>query len=169
MASIVTGAHAVARTKRRVDVLLVCSSGGHLLQLVSLADAWDGYSRFWVSNDQSDARSLLRDEQALFLPGPASRSLRALARNLWEAVRLIPRIRPSVVITTGADIAVPFAWVGRLFGARVVYVESLTRIEELSLTGRLIAPVADALYVQWPELAAARRGARYAGSVIGDA
>ena len=71
-------------------------------------------------------------------------------------------MRPKVVLTTGAGVAVPFAWVARLRGAKVVYVESLARIEGPSLTCRLIAPIATRRYVQWPELAgdAARRALR---------
>ena len=87
-------------------------------------------------------------------------------RNLVLAWRLIGRARPSVILTTGAGVAVPFAWVGRLRGARVVYVESFTRIEGPSLSCRLIAPVAARVYGQWPEFAAAVRGARYAGNVF---
>ena len=64
-------------------------------------------------------------------------------------------MRPKVVVTTGAGVAVPFAWVARLRGATVVYVESLARIEGPSLSYRLIAPVASRRYVQWPELARA--------------
>ena len=43
------------------DLLLVCSSGGHLLQLTSLAPAWDGLTRVWVSFDKSDVASLLAE------------------------------------------------------------------------------------------------------------
>lgn len=162
---------AALRARSRVavkasTVLLVCSSGGHVLQLHSLSEAWHDYSRVWVTNDRSDARSLLESESAVFLPGPASRDPVAFVRNLLAAVQLMRRVRPAVMITTGADIAVPFAWVARLFGARVVYIESLTRLDELSLSGRLIAPVATRMYVQWPELQRARPDAVYAGSVL---
>ena len=61
--------------------------------------------------------------------------------------------RPAAILTTGAGITVPFAWVGRLYGVPTVYVESFTRIDELSLTARLISPIASRLYAQWPELA----------------
>ena len=70
------------------------------------------------------------------------------------------------MLTTGAGVAVPFAWVARLRGASVVYVESLARIEGPSLTYRLIAPIASRRYVQWPELADALPGARFAGNVF---
>ena len=60
----------------------------------------------------------------------------------------------------------PFAWIARLRGAKVVYVESLSRIEGPSLSYRLIAPVAERLYVQWPELAQALPRSRFVGNVF---
>ena len=150
----------------RVDVLLVCSSGGHLLQLLALKDAWSGFRCVWVSDDASDVTSLLAEERLLLAHGPTARSGRTLVRNLVLAWRLCRRLRPGAVVTTGAATAVPFAWVGKLCGARVVYVESLSRIDGPSLSLRLIAPVADRVYVQWPDLVHSVRGARYAGTVL---
>jgi UDP-N-acetylglucosamine:LPS N-acetylglucosamine transferase len=152
----------------RADLLLVCSSGGHLLQLVALRDAWSGFSRRWVTFDKSDARSLLDGEPVTYAYGPTNRSVKNLLRNLALAWRVVGRVRPKIVLTTGAGVAVPFAWVARLRGARIVYVESLTRIDEPSLSCRLIAPTASRIYVQWPELLAAVPRARYAGQVYSD-
>ena len=146
--------------------MLVCSSGGHLLQLVALRDAWQGFDRAWVSFDKSDVRSLLAGERVIFAHGPTNRSVKNLVRNLLLALRLVRQLRPKVIMTTGAGVAVPFAWIGKLWGARVVYVESLTRIEGPSLSCRMIAPVAKRLYVQWPELAQALPRARYVGNVF---
>ena len=153
----------------RTDVLLVCSSGGHLLQLVSLAPAWDGLTRVWVSFDKSDVRSLLADEKLVVAYGPTNRSIGNLLRNLWLAPRTVRRLRPSTIVTTGAGVAVPFAWLGWLTGAKVVYVESFTRIDTVSLSCRLIRPFADRVYVQWPEAASLVKGARYVGNVFSDA
>jgi UDP-N-acetylglucosamine:LPS N-acetylglucosamine transferase len=147
-------------------VLLVCSSGGHLLQLVALQDAWRDYARVWVSFDKSDVRSLLRDEHVVFAYGPTNRSIKNLLRNLWLAWHVVRDVRPRVVLTTGAGVAVPFAWIARLRRARVVYVESLTRIDRPSLSCRMIAPAADRLYVQWPELAQRMNKSRYSGNVF---
>jgi len=150
----------------RADLLLVCSTGGHLLQLVALRESWQNHARAWVTFDKSDARSLLADERVHFAYGPTNRSIKNMLRNLIVAWRLIGELRPKVMLTTGAGVAVPFAWIARLRGATVVYVESLARIDGPSLTYRLIAPVAERRYVQWPELAAALPGARYAGNVF---
>lgn len=155
-----------SREANEVEILLVCSSGGHLLQLLALRGAWEAFDRAWVTFDKSDARSLLEGERVFFAYGPTNRSLRNLVRNLFVAWRLVRRLRPRVILSTGAGVAVPFAWIGRLRGASVVYVESLTRIDRPSLSCRLIAPVADRIYVQWPELRRALPSARYLGSVF---
>jgi UDP-N-acetylglucosamine:LPS N-acetylglucosamine transferase len=155
--------------EEHADLLLVCSTGGHLLQLVALREAWQGFSRAWVTFDKSDARSLLEGERLFIAHGPTNRSIKNLFRNLAVAWNVLRVTRPRAVVTTGAGVAVPFAWLARLRGATVVYVESLSRIDQPSLTYRLVAPVATRLYVQWPELATARRRARYVGNVFADA
>ena len=104
----------------------------------------------------------------LYAHGPTNRSLKNLLRNLVFATRALRRLQPNVVLTTGAGVAVPFAWIARLHGARVVYVESFTRIDEPSLSLRLIAPVADRIYAQWPELGQVFPRARYVGNVFSD-
>lgn len=150
----------------RAELLLVCSSGGHLLTLWSLRASWEGFSRVWVTFDKSDARSLLAEERVVFAHGPTNRSLKNMLRNFVVAWRTIRAVRPKVVLTTGAGVAVPFAWIARLHGARIVFVESISRIEDLSLSCRLLAPVSDRIYVQWPELVGTSPRLRYAGQVF---
>ena len=157
--------------RRRSDrsagpVLLVASSGGHLLQLVQLLEVWPAEQRCWVTFDTADAASLLRDERVWFAFHPTNRSVRNLVRNLFLAVRLIRRLRPRAVVTTGAGVAVPFCYVGRLFRSRVVYIESMSRISQPSLTARLVYPVASSFFVQWPELETKFRRARYEGQLF---
>jgi UDP-N-acetylglucosamine:LPS N-acetylglucosamine transferase len=154
------------RQPGRVSVLLVCSPGGHLQQLATLRHVWGDYTRAWVTLDKSDARSILVGERFIFAHGPTERNLGNLARNLVLAARVMRELRPGVVITTGAALAVPFAWVGRLCGARIVFIESLSRITEPSLALRLSSPALDRIYVQWPELRNAVRGSRYVGSLL---
>ncbi|MBE2320243.1 UDP-N-acetylglucosamine--LPS N-acetylglucosamine transferase [Solirubrobacter sp. CPCC 204708] len=153
-----------------VDVLLVCTAGGHLLQLWSLRQAWSEYDHAWVvgSHGGGDVESLLEGERLFYAHSPAARSLKNAVRNVLLARRLIKRLRPQVLVTTGAAVAVPFAWVARAHGVRVAYVETLARAERPSLSCRLARPIADRVYVQWPELVDAVPGARYAGTVFGD-
>jgi beta-1,4-N-acetylglucosaminyltransferase len=147
-------------------VLIVCSTGGHLLQMHEMREAWEPFERVWVTFDKSDARSLLAGERVRHAFGPTNRNIPNFLRNLRLAWRLIRNERPAAILSSGAGVAVPFAWIGRLHGARTVYVESFTRMEELSLSGRMIAPVAARFYVQWPELASRHKRAKFAGNLF---
>jgi UDP-N-acetylglucosamine:LPS N-acetylglucosamine transferase len=147
-------------------LLLVCSAGGHLLQLQALRAAWEPFRRVWVTFDKSDSRSLLKGERVVHAFGPTNRNIPNTLRNLRLAHHVIRNERPAAILTTGAGVAVPFAWVGRLYNVPTIYVESVTRIEELSLSARMIRPIADRTYVQWPELAGPRL--RFAGNLLSD-
>ncbi len=147
-------------------VLLVASSGGHLLQLAQLRDQWDRSERVWVTFPTEDARSLLADEDVRFAHHPTNRNVPNLLRNLVLALRLITTLRPRAVVSTGAGVAVPFCYVGRLLGARVVFIESFSRTSNPSLTARLVYPVATDFFVQWPGVLPYFRRARYEGQLF---
>jgi UDP-N-acetylglucosamine:LPS N-acetylglucosamine transferase len=148
------------------QVLLVASNGGHLLQLLQLADLWADESRHWVTFDKSDAVSLLKGEQVTWAYHPTNRNVLNLVRNVWLAFRVLRQGGVRAVVSTGAGVAVPFAVVGRLFRVPVVYIESMSRITGPSLTGRLIHPFATTFIVQWPELKRAFKRAQCYGTVF---
>jgi beta-1,4-N-acetylglucosaminyltransferase len=89
-----------------------------------------------------------------------------MLRNLILAWRTVRRVDPDVVLSTGAALAVPFLLVARLQRRRAVYVESFTRTDRLSLSGRLVYPLVHRFFVQWPHTAHDRRKALYEGSVL---
>ncbi len=132
-------------------VLLVCSSGGHLAQLMLLRPWWGEHERSWACFQLPDAESRLEGEQVTWVYHPTTRNVVNLVRNLVLSVRVLRRERPDVIISTGAGVAVPFFWVGRLLGAHTVYLEVYDRIDSATMTGRLCRPVTDLFLVQWPE------------------
>jgi beta-1,4-N-acetylglucosaminyltransferase len=154
------------RNRDTRSCLLVASSGGHLLQLHRIAGSLPDVQRTWVTFRAPDAVSLLAQEEVVFAFSPTNRHLRNLMRNLGLAWTLIEKERPRIVISTGAGVGVPFCWIGRLFGARIIFVDSLTRVTGPSLSGRLVAPIAHRYLVQWEELASRHRKAEYFGGVI---
>ncbi|UGS34611.1 UDP-N-acetylglucosamine transferase subunit ALG14 [Capillimicrobium parvum] len=147
------------------SVLLVCSPGGHLQQLLALEPAWDGLHTSWVTLPGADVEHLLEGRAVDLAHGPTNRDLGMLVRNLPLAWRIIRARDPDAILSTGAGVCVPFFWVGRLLGRRCVYVESLTRLDSASLSAKLIYPFASESFVQWPG-ARLRRRHRYAGSVL---
>jgi UDP-N-acetylglucosamine:LPS N-acetylglucosamine transferase len=133
--------------------------------MMSLEPAWRDYEHFWVTLSAADSDHLLAGEDVVLAHGPTPRNIPNFLRNLRLAWRTIKERDPDVILSTGAALAVPFFLVGRLRRRRLIYVESLTRVERLALSGRLVYPLASAFFVQW-ETATRRRRAVYAGSVV---
>jgi hypothetical protein len=146
-------------------VLLVCSSGGHLAQLMRLRPWWEQHDRSWACFPLPDARELLAGEQVTWVHHPTTRNVPNLLRNLGLAWRMLRRERPDVVVSTGAGAAVPFFWLGRLLGCRTVYLEVYDRVDSATMTGRLCRPVTDLFLVQWPEQQRLYQGSVVAGPV----
>jgi UDP-N-acetylglucosamine:LPS N-acetylglucosamine transferase len=146
-------------------VLLVCSPGGHLQQMLALEPAWGDREVSWVTLPGRDVEDLLQGSRYSFAHGPTNRSLRMLARNLPLAWRVVRERDPDAIVSTGAGVSVPFFWVGRLLGRRCIYVESLTRIDSISLSGWLVYPFASDFFVQWPAAARGRRS-HHVGSLL---
>lgn len=135
-----------------MKICLVGSSGGHLTHLYMLKPFWQEHSRCWVTFDKADARSLLEGEQFYPCYYPTNRNLKNLIRNTWVAWKVLRREKPDLIISAGAAVAVPFFYLGKLFGAKTVYVEVFDRIDKPTLTGKLVYPITDLFVVQWEEM-----------------
>jgi len=147
-------------------VLLVGSAGGHLAQLMRLEPWWRQHRRTWVTFDKPDARSLLADEHAVWAYHPTTRNIPSLGRNAVLAVRQLRHLRPNVVISTGAGVALPFFVVARLLRIPTVYVEVFDRVDSPTLTGRLCRPFTTRFCVQWPEQEPLYRGSLVIGPLL---
>jgi hypothetical protein len=145
----------------RPHVLLVGSAGGHLAQLMRLEPWWGDLTRTWVTFDKPDARSLLRGEVVIWAHHPTTRNLPNLVRNARLAVTQVRRLRPDVVVSTGAGVAVPFFLAARALGIPTVYVEVFDRIDSPTMSGRMCRPITTSFCVQWPE-----QQPLYPGSVV---
>lgn len=147
-------------------VLLVCSSGGHLLQLWSLlAPLWSRYDRAWVCFDKADARSLLSGERVTWAHSPTNRNIPNLVRNAFLARRVLLSEWPDVVVSSGAGVGVPFLAMARLMGIETLYIESFARRRNLSLSGRLLYPVVRHFVVQSEALLPLAPRASFRGTV----
>jgi len=150
-----------------VRLLLICSSGGHLFEMLCLRAFWGDKARAWVTFPTSDARHLLeREAEVHWAAYPTVRHVPNLLRNLGLAWRLLRDRRPDMILTTGSGVAAPFLWVAWLRGVPTVFVESITRIHELSLTARLVRPFATRLLVQWPDLVRRYGGVEHHGRIV---
>ncbi|MBO4338135.1 MAG: UDP-N-acetylglucosamine--LPS N-acetylglucosamine transferase [Lachnospiraceae bacterium] len=149
-----------------MKICLVGSSGGHLAHLYMLKPFWSKHDRFWVTFEKEDALSLLKDERMIPCYYPTNRSSKGLFINTRLAWKVLKKERPDLIISTGAATAVPFFYLGRLMGAKTIYIEVLDRIDRPTLSGRLVYLVADKFIVQWDDMKKVYPGAVNLGSIF---
>ncbi len=137
--------------------VLACSStGGHFTELLELLPR-DGSTDVLLATTSANDRLLCQPLRHFCLRENSRWSpLRALLGAL-EAVALVARTRPDVVLSTGASPGFLCALAGWLTGARVIWVDSFANADQVSLAGRLIGPLATLFCVQWPHLSSQRR------------
>ena len=133
---------------RRLSICLACSHGGHLTEMLLLAEAFTGHDAFYFTYDADTTRRL-----------PNARLVPNMARNPVEFVKNLGRVwhlfrekRPGLVVSTGAEIAIPVVLVAKFMGIPSIYIECGAQATHPSVTGRLMYWLADQFLVQWPEL-----------------
>ena len=131
-----------------------------------LKDFWKDKDRFWVTFDKKDANSILKEEKVYHCFFPTNRNIKNLIKNSFLAIKLLIKEKPNLIISSGAAVAVPFFYLGKLFGAKTIYIEVFDRIDKPTLTGKLVYPVTDKFIVQWEEMKNVYKKAINFGSIF---
>ena len=152
--------------KKDIKICLVGSSGGHLTHLYMLKPTWKNKKRFWVTFDKIDANSILKNEKVYHCYFPTNRNILNLIRNSFLAIKVLHKEKPDLIISSGAAVAVPFFWLGKLRGAKTIYIEVFDRVNKPTLTGKLVKPVTDKFIVQWDEMKDVYKNSINLGSIF---
>ena len=160
-------------TARAVKVLPVASGGGHWVQLFRMRKAWDGCRVTYVTTTpdfraevEADAAARGEARPGYVVVPEANRWQKIrMARLLLAIASVVLRERPDVVISTGAAPGYFALRLGRLLGARCIWIDSIANADELSWCGRRIGGHADVWLTQWEDLAD-ENGPRYWGAVL---
>jgi exopolysaccharide biosynthesis glucuronosyltransferase PssD len=148
----------------RKKILAVSSGGGHWVELLRLRPAFDGCEVVYATVCRSYRSELDGDRFCLIPDCNASQKL----RMVWCAAAvfvLLLKVRPALVISTGAAPGYFALLFGRWLGADTIWLDSLANAEELSLSGRRVGRYAGLWLTQWPHLAS-DEGPTYRGRVL---
>jgi UDP-N-acetylglucosamine:LPS N-acetylglucosamine transferase len=137
-----------------------------LLGLLSTVDMWPVKPSIYVTSRSIWAKEL-ENLGPTYIVGECDRNkpLQILA-TAWRSFLLVLKEKPDVVITTGS---LPIAIVclfAKVFGAKIIWIDSIAQLDDLSLSGRLVAKYADLLITQWPEVAEKHAKAVYVGELL---
>lgn len=116
--------------------------------MLKLAEALENAETFYFTYDADTTRRL---PNAYIVPNMARNPIE-FAKNLVRVWRMFRRERPDLVVSTGAEIAIPAVLVAKLLRVPTVYVECGAQATHPSVTGRLMYYLAERFLVQWREL-----------------
>ncbi len=156
----------MARLGNKLRVCLAASSGGHLTELLTLSDCWKQHEVVYITTVPVTQRDL-RQSGVVYVVGECNRQhpIRVL-RVFLRCLKVVLKERPDVVISTGAAAGCMVCFLARTLGAKIIWIDSITNVERISLSGRMVRHIAGLFLVQWPELAAKYRHVEYVGTVI---
>lgn len=151
--------------QNRRRVLAIASGGGHWVQLLRLRPALTGHDVTYVTVSRAYQDDL--GDERLFVVPDATRwtRLRLIALMIRMFV-IVARVRPDVVLSTGAAPGYFGIHFGKLFGARTLWIDSIANVEHVSLSGQKVASFADIRLTQWASLADESSNLAYAGAVV---
>jgi len=149
-----------------LKISLAASAGGHLTELLRLSDCWAGHEIHSLTTGDVAMATLGRYGEVSVV-GECNRlqPMRVL-KVFLQCIKVILKRKPDVVISTGAAAGCMLCFLGKLRGAKVIWIDSITNVERISFSGRMVRYIADLFLVQWPELADRYKNVEYVGAVI---
>jgi len=146
-----------------MKIALVCSHGGHLTEILQLIDAFEGHEIFFITYEGSRSASLPKKYTMKNLGKNPIRFMMSVPKAFW----ILLKERPNFVISTGSEIAIPIFYVAWVLRIDTIFIESLCRFKNPSITGKIVYPVSSIFLVQWKQLLAKLgKKAQYWGDVL---
>ena len=149
-----------------IKICYTASDGGHTHELMQLSGLFEQYPGILITESQNVKTGV----DAIYTLQQVNRkSLRFLFRfiqSFFTIRRILSKEKPTHIISFGAMCTVPVCIIGKLMNIQVIYVESYTRLKDLSLSGKIIYPFADLFVVQWKQLASKYPKAVYGGALF---
>ena len=171
---------------RNKTILFACNEGGHFSQMMALSPLFEKYDSVLLTDNKraskkmkalknikeiefamayANRRSELTNKHAKNIT-PFSYAI-AYLKLIGECYNVWKKYKPSVVITTGSNIAVPLAFISKLGGSKFVFIETRAKVYSKTKTGILVGWLSDKIIVQWPEMMDVYNGeAEYYGTLV---
>ena len=138
------------------------------MELMQLLPAFDGCDFYIVTERNPSTMPVVEKYPHYYLVQQQRRGWMfpfKFAYNIVMSAIYLIKEKPSIVITTGAGASYPTCRFAKIFGGKVIYIESFAKLNNESVTGRMVYPFADKFFVQWPEMLSVYPRAEYHGTV----
>ena len=153
-------------------VMFVATTGGHINEVLQLEKMFKDYEYSLVTEKDNYTKSLEnRFKSHIYYLKHANQKplivyLFWLFINCWISLYLFIKLRPKYIVSTGAHAAGPMLCLGKIFGSKIIFIESFANSKSKTLTGRIIYLFADLFIVQWESMLELYPKAVYGGWIF---
>ena len=153
-------------------VLFVSSTGGHLNELLQIKSLFKKYNYYIVTEKTKSTlylKNMYKKKVSYLIYGSKDHFLTypfKLIINILICLFIYLKVRPSYIITTGAHVGGVMALIGKIFGCKIIYIETFANINTKTITGRLVYKFADLFVVQWKDMLELYPKAKYGGWIF---
>jgi len=160
----------LSKKMHNTRVMFPSSSGGHITEILQLKKLFAAYEYLIVTEDLPLNKKILAGMNVEYVkPNGMNRNFvfwKNFIVNWFLALKLIIQFRPHVIVTTGSHTAVPFCYLGKLFGAKVIFILSFCRLDSRAKSADLVYPIADKFFLQWPQMDKFYKNGIYVGPIF---
>lgn len=145
----------ITRMDNMPGICLIASAGGHFEQLKQLLKLnKKQYKLFYITNKCPATENLEYVSDYIISPHGKNKyeTIFGYLRNMIQAVKIVIKRKPDIIISTGAGICIPLCLFGKLLKIKIIFIESFARIERPSKTGEILYKFADVFIIQHEEL-----------------
>ena len=156
---------------KKKKVLFISSTGGHLNELQQLGPIFEKYDYHVITEKDETTKGLVEKygNRISYLPyGTRKKLLQYIFIYTYLCIKTIYlycKIRPKYIVTTGTHTAGPMCYFGKIWGSKIIYIETFANKYKKTATGRLVYPIADLFIVQWEEMLELYPKAVYGGAI----
>ena len=138
-----------------MKVMFISSTGGHLNELMQLKKLFEKYD-YYIVTEKTKSNMYLKEEYpgrvSYLVYGTKDHMLTypfKLLFNIFLCFLIYFKFRPEYIVTTGAHVGGVMALIGKIFGSKIIYIETFANIRTKTITGKLVYHFADLFLVQW--------------------
>lgn len=135
-------------------VCFAASSGGHFEQLLMLKPLMEKYDSF-VITEETAYKAKVSGKKMYYMKQVNRREKTMIPRmicNIVRSIKIFHKEKPDVVICTGVLAMIPICLLAKLYGKKLIYIESFAKVTSATMSGKLLYKYADQFYVQWPQM-----------------
>lgn len=143
---------------KKKKVLFISSTGGHLDELMQLKPMFEKYD-YYIVTEKTKSNLNLKNKFpkkiSFLVYGTKDYILTypfKLLFNCFKSLFIYLKVRPKYIVTTGAHTAGPMCCLGKIFGSKIIYIETFANSKTKSATGSIVYKFADLFIVQWKDM-----------------